>query len=87
MNKLYVVGIGPGNYENMTIRADRALRDSEVIIGYTVYVDLVKEQYPGKEFMTTPMTKEAARCQMALDCAREGRTTLLEEMTKNLRST
>ena len=44
MNKLYVVGIGPGNYENMTIRADRALRDSEVIIGYTVYVDLVKEQ-------------------------------------------
>lgn len=43
MNKLYVVGIGPGNYENMTIRADRALRDSEVIIGYTVYVDLVKE--------------------------------------------
>ena len=77
MNKLYVVGIGPGNYENMTIRADRALRDSEVIIGYTVYVDLVKEQYPGKEFMTTPMTKEAARCQMALDCAREGRTTAM----------
>ena len=77
MNKLYVVGIGPGNYENMTIRADRALRDSAVIIGYTVYVDLVKEQYPGKEFMTTPMTKEAARCQMALDCAREGRTTAM----------
>ncbi len=71
------MGIGPGNYENMTIRADRALRDSEVIIGYTVYVDLVKEQYPGKEFMTTPMTKEAARCQMALDCAREGRTTAM----------
>ncbi len=77
MNKLYVVGIGPGNYENMTIRADRALRDSEVIIGYTVYVDLVKEQYPGKEFMTAPMTREAARCQMALDCAREGRTTAM----------
>ena len=77
MNKLYVVGIGPGNYQNRTRRADRALRDSEVIIGYTVYVDLVKEQYPGKEFMTTPMTKEAARCQMALDCAREGRTTAM----------
>ncbi len=77
MSKLYVVGIGPGNYENMTIRADRALKDSEVIIGYTVYVDLVKEQYPGKEFMTTPMTKEAARCQMALNCAKEGRTTAM----------
>ena len=71
------MGIGPGNYENMTVRADRALQDSEVIIGYTVYVDLVKEQYPGKEFMTTPMTREAARCQMALDCAKQGRTTAM----------
>ena len=45
MRKLAVVGIGPGNYENMTIRADRALRECDVIVGYTVYVDLVKERY------------------------------------------
>ena len=25
MGKVFVVGIGPGNFENMTIRADRAL--------------------------------------------------------------
>ena len=77
MSKLYVVGIGPGNYENMTIRADEALKASDVIIGYTVYVDLVKERYPDKEFMTTPMTKEAARCQMAVDCAKAGKTTAM----------
>ena len=77
MSKLYVVGIGPGNYENMTIRADEALKASDVIIGYTVYVDLVKERYPGKEFMTTPMTKEAVRCQMALDQAKAGKTTAM----------
>lgn len=71
--KLSVVGIGPGNYENMTVRADRALRDAEVIVGYHVYVDLVKDQYPDKEFMTTAMTREAARCQMALDEAAKGR--------------
>ena len=29
MRKLAVVGIGPGNYENMTIRADRALRECD----------------------------------------------------------
>ena len=46
MNKLIVVGIGPGDYENMTVRADRALQDSDVIIGYTVYVDLVRDRYP-----------------------------------------
>lgn len=73
MGKLTVVGIGPGDYENMTVRADRALRESQVIVGYHVYVDLVKERYPDKEFLTTPMTKEADRCRMALDAARSGK--------------
>lgn len=71
--KLSVVGIGPGNYDNMTIRADRVLRDCDTIVGYHVYVDLVKDRYPDKEFMTTAMTREAARCQMALDEAAKGK--------------
>lgn len=73
MGKLTVVGIGPGDYENMTVRADRALRESQVIVGYHVYVDLVRERYPDKEFFTTPMTREADRCRMALDEARAGK--------------
>ena len=73
MNKLTVVGIGPGDYDNMTVGADRALQCCDVIIGYHVYVDLVKQRYPGKEFLTTPMTQEVKRCQMALDIAREGK--------------
>jgi len=69
LGKLIVVGIGPGDYENMTVRADRALQSCDVIVGYTVYVDLVKDRYPDKEFMTTPMTRETQRCQMALEAA------------------
>ena len=65
--KLYVVGIGPGDYENMTIRADRALRDCRMIVGYHVYVDLVKDRYPDKEYKTTAMTREADRCRMDLE--------------------
>ena len=42
MKKIYVVGIGPGAYEQMTIRAVKVLENCEVIIGYTVYVDLVR---------------------------------------------
>ena len=72
--KLYVVSIGPGNYENMTIRADRALEESQVIVGYPVYVDLVKDRYPGKELLSTPMTQEADRCRMAIEEAKKGRT-------------
>lgn len=74
MGKLIVVGIGPGDYEDMTIRADRALRGCDVIVGYHVYVDLVRERYPDKEFLTTPMTREAQRCQMALDAAQGDKT-------------
>ena len=65
--KLYVVGIGPGNYENMTIRADRALQECQMIVGYHVYVDLVRDRYPEKQYKTTAMTREADRCRMALE--------------------
>lgn len=74
MGKVIVVGIGPGNYENMTIKADRALQSCDVIVGYHVYVDLVRERYADKEFLTTPMTRETKRCQMALDLAKQGKT-------------
>ena len=74
MGKLFVVGIGPGDYENMTVRADRALRGCDTIVGYHVYVDLVRARYPGKVYLTTPMTREADRCRMALEEALSGKT-------------
>lgn len=73
MNKLYVIGIGPGEYEQMTLKAIHTMEKSEVIIGYTVYVDLVKEHFPGKEFLTTPMKKEVDRCVMAFEEAKKGK--------------
>ena len=66
MGKVIVVGIGPGSYEDMTIRADRALQSCDAIVGYGVYVDLVKERYPDKAFYETPMTQEEKRCALAL---------------------
>lgn len=77
MGKLFIVGIGPGNYENMTVRADRALSESDTIIGYHVYVELVRGRWPEKEYLTTPMTRETERCQMALDEAKKGKTVAL----------
>lgn len=73
MSKLYVVGIGPGAYEKMTIEAAEALKNSDVIIGYTVYVDLVRDHFPGKEFLTTPMKKEVERCILAFEEAAKGK--------------
>ena len=77
LNKLYVVGIGPGEADQMTIRAMRTLEQCDVIAGYGVYVDLVKPLLPDKEYLVTPMRKEADRCQMAIDCAMTGRSVAL----------
>ncbi|MBQ9387769.1 MAG: precorrin-3B C(17)-methyltransferase [Lachnospiraceae bacterium] len=74
MSKLFVVGIGPGNFENMTERADAALRECDLIVGYSVYVDLVRDCYPEKEYLSTTMTKEVDRCNAALEAAKTGKT-------------
>lgn len=74
MRKIYVVGIGPGEYEKMTLCAADVLRSCDTIVGYTVYVDLVKAHFPEKEFLTTPMRKEAERCRIAFEEAMKGKT-------------
>ncbi|MGI6031663.1 MAG: precorrin-3B C(17)-methyltransferase [Eubacteriales bacterium] len=72
--KLYVVGLGPGGADQITPRAMAALEESDVLAGYTVYVDLVRPLFPDKEVLTTPMKKETDRCRMALEKALEGHT-------------
>ncbi|MBQ6401053.1 MAG: precorrin-3B C(17)-methyltransferase [Firmicutes bacterium] len=72
MSKIYAVGIGPGGQEYMTQEAFQVLDGVDVIAGYTVYVDLVRDRYPDKEFYTTPMKKEIERCRWAIERAREG---------------
>jgi len=71
--KIYIVGIGPGSYEQMTIQAAQTLRDCDVIIGYHVYTDLIRPHFPEKEYLSTPMTKEIDRCRMCFEEARKGR--------------
>ena len=71
---IYLVGMGPGNFDMMTDQAIQAVEKSDVIVGYTVYVDLVKDHFPDKEFKTTPMRKEIERCRMCFELAEEGKT-------------
>ena len=66
--------MGPGEYESMTLRAVKALNTCDVIVGYTVYVELAKPYFPEKEFLTTPMKREIERCEMAFAEAEKGRS-------------
>lgn len=74
MGKLFVVGLGPGGVEQMTKRAYDALKSCDVIAGYNVYVNLIKEDFKEKEFLSNGMRKEVDRCKLALDEALKGKT-------------
>lgn len=75
MSKLYVVGIGPGGRENMTFKAVEAIKNSEIIVGYTPYIDYLGNLVEGKELYSTGMKGEIERCQYAIDKVREGKCT------------
>lgn len=74
MNKLYVVGLGPGDKNLISPAALAAIRQAELLCGYTVYVDQVRELVPETEVLTTPMTREVERCRAALEQAAAGKT-------------
>ncbi len=72
--KLYIVGTGPGTIEHITPYAQSVIKESDVIVGYGTYLDLIKELTRGKEVISTGMTKEIDRCQKAVELAMSGRT-------------
>lgn len=77
MGKIYVVGLGPGNKENMTFRAYDALQNSDIIIGYKTYIDLIEGMFPDKKIIKSYMKKEVARCEETLKLALLGNTVSL----------
>lgn len=77
MNRIYVVGLGPGDEKMMTGQALDALDDADVIIGYTVYIELLGDRYKDKEKLSTPMKQEKERCRICFEKAGEGKTVAL----------
>lgn len=72
MAKLYIVGIGPGSIENMTLRAVEAIKKSKIIVGYSFYIDILKDLFKDKEIISTGMRGEIERCNIAIEKVRQG---------------
>lgn len=70
---LFVAGIGPGGRAHMTARALEALEASDIVVGYSLYIDLLGDLTAGKEVVSTGMTREIERCRAAVDLALAGR--------------
>lgn len=74
---LYIVGFGAGDLEGMTIAAEKTVAASDIVVGYTVYAELIKQYFPDKAYITTPMRRERERVILALEKANEGNTVSL----------
>lgn len=75
--EIYIVGMGPGNREWMTSEAIKVLEECDVIVGYTVYVDLLRSHLGEKEYITTPMKREIERCELCFSYAEQGKKVAL----------
>ncbi len=71
---IYVVGIGPGNKEELTLHAVESIKKSDAIVGYKTYIELLEDEIKGKEIVQNGMRGEVERCKKAVDLAEEGKT-------------
>ncbi len=75
--KLFIVGVGPGHHDHMTFRAKQAITQSDTIVGYETYVNLVQDLISGKDVYRYAMTQEVERAHQCIDLAKSGKTVSL----------
>ena len=73
VGKLFIVGVGPGHHDHMTFRAKQAIEESDTIVGYETYVNLVQDLIDGKEIYRYAMTQEVERAHQCIDLAKSGK--------------
>lgn len=70
---LAVVGLGPGHPLKRTPEASAAVRHSDVVIGYSTYIELADDLIePRQQIVRSPIGSEEQRCRDALKLASEG---------------
>ncbi|MBD1999192.1 precorrin-3B C(17)-methyltransferase [Leptolyngbya sp. FACHB-541] len=73
--KLWLVGTGPGQLDQITPAAQMAIAQADVVIGYTLYVELVSSLLrPGQIIEALPITQERQRAKRAIALADWGLT-------------
>ncbi len=71
--KLYIVGVGPGHHDHMTFRAKQVIEESDTIVGYETYVNIVQDLIEGKDVYRYAMTQEVERARQCIDLAKSGK--------------
>lgn len=74
MKKIYVVGMGPGDKQSMTLEAVETLEKVDVICSYTMFSAIIQEIYSHKKILDISGLAEKDRCEKAVECANNGET-------------
>lgn len=69
-----MVGIGPGAHADISQRAIDALRSCDTVVGYKLYIDLIKDIIGTKRTIVSAMRKEVERVDLAIREAALGKT-------------
>ncbi|MDD5631976.1 MAG: precorrin-3B C(17)-methyltransferase, partial [Methylococcales bacterium] len=69
---LNLVSVGPGFSDLIVPRAEAALRNSDVIVAYDLYLRWIEPWIKDKEIHTPPLTQERERALLAIEKARSG---------------
>ncbi len=73
--RIYVAGIGPGSFEDITPAVMNAMKACDVIIGYKYYFQFVRQHLnDNAECIDTGMKKERQRAELAFEYAEKGKT-------------
>ena len=69
---LTIVSTGPGSREHMTSAAEKAIGESDVVVGYKTYLELIENLTAEKKIISNGMRQEVDRCSAAIEEARNG---------------
>ncbi|MHC1631796.1 MAG: SAM-dependent methyltransferase [Methanotrichaceae archaeon] len=83
-SKLYIVGIGPGRRDHLTWQAAEIINRSDHVVGYKVYLDLVRDLLENKDVVSTGMGREVDRAKIAADLLEEGSVAFISSGDPNV---
>ncbi|QLC50921.1 precorrin-3B C(17)-methyltransferase [Methanolobus zinderi] len=69
--KLYIIGIGPGSVEQLTVKSRDVILNSDYIVGNGTYLDQMASLLNEQEIVRSAMGKEVDRSRKAVELAQE----------------
>ena len=75
--KLYVVGIGPGSVEQLTLKAREVILNADYVLGNSTYLDQMESLLGTQEVIRSFMGKEVERARKAVELAKTANVVMI----------